>query len=283
MTMSDPLPTSHPAPGSVGLAGTFSGLMRYRRYILANAVEDLRQRYAGTGLGVLWNVVHPLAMIAIFSLVFSQIMPNRFKSENGQTVSFLLFLCSGLLPWLAFSDCLGRVTGTFVENAGYLKKLAIPELVFATRTAVTSAITLLIYLSLLIATALLLGLAPQWSWLLMLPAGLLMIALAFGMGLCFGTLNVFFRDIAQMIGLLLQLWMWLTPIVYSVEILPPAIHPLLWLNPFYPFVHIFRETFLFGHAGDPMAWGIAMAWAVGAAVLGRSVLTRLAPELRDVL
>ena len=285
MTVSDPLRSGLAGDGAGAPAqpGVLETLLSYRRYILTNAIEDLRQRYAGTGLGVLWNVVHPLAMIAIFSLVFSQIMPNRFKSEGGQTVSFLLYLCSGLLPWLALSDCLGRVTGTFIENAGYLKKLAIPELVFAMRTAVSSAITLGIYLVLLIATAFLLGHSPHWAWLLMAPAGLLMIGLGFGLGLCFGTLNVFFRDIAQMIALVLQLWMWLTPIIYSVEILPPALHPFLWLNPFYPFVHIFREIFLFGTSGGLLAWGFAAVWATGSLLLGRRILAKLAPELRDVL
>lgn len=263
--------------------GMLATLLRHRRYILANALEDLRQRYAGTGLGILWNIAQPLALIAIFSLVFSQIMPTQFQARGGQTQSFLLFLCSGLLPWMAFVDCLSRVTGAFVDNAGYLRKLAIPELVFAARTAVTSTITLAIYLGLLFLTGTLLGHMPMWAWLMMPLAGLLMIAFAFGLGLALGTLNVFLRDVAQLVAVVTQLWMWLSPIVYSVEILPATVQRLVWLNPFYPFVEIMRSAFLYGQMGQPLSWLLAIAWSSLAVILGWRVLRSLGAELRDVL
>src|SRR5215203_4287124 len=99
------------------------GLLGHRRYIWQGALADLRHRYAGTGLGVVWNVLHPLALIAVFSLVFSVIMrPRGVEAPYG----YVLYLCSGLLPWLAFSECITRGANAFSENAAYLKKLPVP-------------------------------------------------------------------------------------------------------------------------------------------------------------
>ena len=112
-------------------------LWRYRAYILKNALSDVRYRYAGSAMGIAWNVVTPLAQILIYSFVFSQIMVMRVAGL-GPSASFTLYLCAGLLPWAAFSDCVMRGASAFLENAHYLKKLPIPEQVFVAKNAVAS-------------------------------------------------------------------------------------------------------------------------------------------------
>ena len=115
-----------------------ASLVRYRSFIWRHAAADLRHRYAGTGLGLAWNVVHPLAVIAIYSAVFTTVFPTPAEPGGGR-LPYTFYLCSGFFPWLAFSDCVTRGTAAFVANAAYLKKLPIPEPVFVAQSAATTA------------------------------------------------------------------------------------------------------------------------------------------------
>src|ERR1700759_33718 len=98
-----------------------SSLVQYRSFIWRHARADLRHRYAGTGMGVAWNIVHPLAVIAIYSLVFSQIFKSGAATGQGK-LPYTFYLCSGFFPWIAFSDCVNRGCRSFLANANYLKK-----------------------------------------------------------------------------------------------------------------------------------------------------------------
>jgi ABC-type polysaccharide/polyol phosphate export permease len=260
-----------------------ANIVRFRGYIGLNAMQEFLHRYAGTTIGIFWNIVHPIALIGIFSIVFANIMPTKFRAPGLPEMSFLLFLCSGLLPWLSFVEGLNRCTTTFVENAGYLKKLAVPEEVFAAKAILGALISLAINLTLLFITALVAGHWPTWSWLLTVPAGILMLMFAFGLGLFFGTVNVFVRDVGQIVSIVSQLWLWLTPIAYPIDILPEGLRPFLWINPAYPFIEIFHQTFLFGSWGGWQAWLMAGQWAVLALWLGLITLSGLRGELRDMV
>jgi lipopolysaccharide transport system permease protein len=264
-------------------ASLFKTVLLYRRYILSNARQDFLFKYVGTGIGLMWNVIHPIMMVVVFSFVFTVISPTRFKSAGIQDVSFVVFLCSGLLPWLSFLDGLQRTTASLVENAGYLRKLAIPEEVFLAKTIVGSCILLAINLAVLVAAALLLGSPPQWAWLLIPVVGAMMMLFAFGLGAAFGTINVFVRDVAQIITIITQVWMWLTPIVYSLEAMPVWLRAVQFANPIFPFIELFRELFLFGRLGSPLLWLAASGWMIAALFVGSTVLRRFRTELRDVL
>ena len=139
------------------------GLYRYRSFIWANALAELRHRYAGTNLGVVWNVIHPLALIAVYAIVFTQVfteagrLPQPIPGVSNK-LSFLLFLTSAFLPWLAFAECVTRGCNAFSDNAPYLKKLPIPEQVFVAQTAASATLGLVISFSLLLGISLLAGL-----------------------------------------------------------------------------------------------------------------------------
>src|SRR6266536_2967650 len=129
-------------------------LWHHRRYIWDTALIDLRHRYAGSTLGVFWNVLTPLAMLALYTFIFTRVLTpssSRIPFAGGL---FILYLGSGFLPWGAFADCVARGTNSLVENALYLKKMPIPEQVFVAQTAVSATLGMLIVEVLLIALAL---------------------------------------------------------------------------------------------------------------------------------
>jgi lipopolysaccharide transport system permease protein len=257
-------------------------LWRYRGFIVRNAVSDMRHRYAGSAAGVAWNVVNPLAQILIYALVFSQIMVVKMPgAESGAT--FALYLCAGLLPWAAFSECILRGANAFIENATYLKKLPIPEQVFVAQNAVSATLFLGISMALLAIVAAGVGSAPSLAWLGVPAVLLLFQGFGFGLGLIFSTLNVFLRDIGQVLTIALQLWMWLTPIVYVPEILPPGMRELIRHNPAYPFIDSLHEMIVSGRWPDAWHWPPMLLWAAVTPVIGYLILRRLRPEIRDVL
>ena len=139
-------------------------LWRYRAYIVKNALSDVRYRYAGSAMGIAWNVITPLAQIVIYSFVFSQIMVTRLTGLGSQA-SFTLYLCAGLLPWAAFTDCVLRGANAFIENAHYLKKLPIPEQVFVAKNAMAATLFLGISMTALGLVTILVGSPLSLAWL----------------------------------------------------------------------------------------------------------------------
>jgi ABC-type polysaccharide/polyol phosphate export permease len=254
-------------------------VLPYHRYIRQNAVRDIRHRYAGTGLGWFWHVVSPVMQIAIYYYVFSKKMHIVFDLPGVENGAFALYLCAGMLPWVSFAEAVIRGTGAFQENASYLKKLPIPGPVFVATTAMTATIQLTITLTLLFLLAIVLGLKPMLTWLLVPVVCVMWQIMGFGLGLLFGTLNVFFRDIIQMLIVFVQIWMWSVPVVYLESDFQ------IWavVNPPFAFVHSLHELFLWGRLPSAPVWVAMIIWPTIAATAGLFAYRRLQGELRDVL
>jgi len=233
-------------------------------------------------MGAFWNVLIPLLQILILTVVFSQIMAVRLPG-TGSTKVFAIYLCSGLLPWLGFSECVSRGTQSFVENATYLKKLPIPEQIFVAQSTVGGSLSVGISMALLFLLTIVLKAPITWAWLAVPGVILLFQFLGFGLGLMLGSLNVFFRDIGQGLGILLQMWMWLTPIVYVKDILPALFQKLLVLNPVFPFVDSLQGIIVRGLWPAPWHWGLMTFWASIAPLAGYTILRQLKQEIRDVI
>jgi ABC-type polysaccharide/polyol phosphate export permease len=260
------------------------GLLGHRRYIWQSALAELRHRYAGTGLGVVWNVIHPLALIAVYSVVFTALMKARVPGHlQDQPFGYVLYLCCGLLPWLAFSECVTRGCNAFAENATYLRKLPIPEQVFVAKSAAAATLGLGISFTLLLAIAPLLGLRPAAAWLLLPLPLLAMQAMGYGLALLAATLNAFFRDVAQLLTIALQVVLWTAPIVYVADVLPGWARAVLPFHPLYPPLVAVRELFLNQALPPAWVWLGMVVWPLVFLAVARLAFTRLRAEIRDVL
>lgn len=266
-----------------------SDLFRYRRYIFQNAMRDIRHRYAGTGLGLFWHVISPFLQILIYWLVFASIMKVP-DGKDGQHHSFAIYLCAGMLPWVSFSEAISRGTGSFQENASYLKRLPIPGHIFVATAAATATLQLGISLLILIIFSLSLGLQPTWTWALLPVVCALLQVMGFGIGLILATLNIFFRDVAQFLIVFLMIWMWSIPLVYPDPILypddmpvPGAFRRLLPWNPPYPFFRSIHDLFLRGVLPPAWVWPVMLMWIVLFVSVGLLMFRGLQSEVRDVL
>ncbi|MCZ6833556.1 MAG: ABC transporter permease [Acidobacteria bacterium] len=214
-----------------GVSGGLVKLLGYRDLLWQMIRTDLRGRYLGSLLGLSWTVVHPLVMIGIYILVFSRLMGARLAGHTDAPYAFGIYLCAALLPWNLFAEVMARSTNVFLEHANLVKKMAFPNLLLhlyvAGTAAVHAAIVMGIFLLFLLAVGQLPPAAALAAWILLT---VLQLILAMGLGLMASTLNVFFRDVGQIITVLLQVWFWLTPIVYVADILPSPARRVLRFN-----------------------------------------------------
>jgi ABC-type polysaccharide/polyol phosphate export permease len=242
---------------------------------------DVRHRFAGTGAGVLWNVLQPLASILLYAIVFTQLMKAYMPSKGP--FGFTLYLCAGMLPWIAFSECLSRGTNALTANAQFLKKLAVPEYLFIAESAVSSAIGLAISFSLLLIFALVTGNPPTIHWLALPVPLFCFMWLGYALSVLCGSLRVFFPDIAHVLPVALQIAMWTAPIVYAPEIVPAALSSAARFHPIVPALTAMRDLFLWARWPAPESWIGMFAWPIAISIFAHAVLKKLRPEIRDAI
>lgn len=259
-----------------------STLWNYRGFILGNVKREFQLKYRNSLLGAAWTFINPLAMILVYTVVFAQVMRAKLPGVDS-TFAYSIYLCAGVLTWGLFAEVTGRSISMFLDNANLLKKLNFPRLCLPVTVVLSASLNFSIVFGLFTAFLVISGNFPGWPILAMLPVLIIQIALAVGVGITLGTLNVFFRDVGQLFSIVLQFWFWLTPIVYSPNVLPQQIRPLMALNPMSHLIGAYQTILV--HAKWP-DW--QTIWPVGvlAALLclfGLRLFRRHAGELVDEL
>jgi len=258
-------------------------LWRHRRYIIVNALQDLRSRHTGTTLGWLWIMLPSAALIAVYGVVFSQVMPvPKLRTGSGE-LPFALYLAAGLVLWVGFTESLSRGTQSLLESAPYLKKLPIAESVFVAKSVTGGFFVLVLGLVLVCIVTVAIGIPASLSWLLLLPVAALLCVMTFGISCVLGALNVFFRDVSQGLGIVLQIWMWLVPVVYTESIVPEWVRAGFLANPVYPFLVATRDILFSGAVPGLGLWFGMVAWALAFTLIGVAVLSAVRIDLRDAL
>jgi lipopolysaccharide transport system permease protein len=256
-------------------------MLRFRFLLRELVARDLQSRYAGSLLGFLWAFVHPLWQLALFSFVFSYVL--RVPLVGERTASFPIFLFAGLLPWLGLQEGILRATTAIGENASLVKKLRFPSQLLVLSVVAGSfahqSVALAVFALLQAARG-----ALSWGTLPWLALAILaQLALGCGVGLAAAALQVYFRDVAQLVGIALSAWFYLTPIVYPVGLVPEAMREALLYNPLAAIVGLYR-TALLGSAPPPAGPLVALAVAAAAALVGGALIfRRLSPSFPDEL
>ncbi len=245
--------------------------------------QDFVDRYSGSALGALWAFIHPLVMIFIFTVIFAKVMGARLPGVQSE-YSYPVYLVSGLLPWIAFSTTITRCSTVFLDKRHIIGKIHLrlgylPLYIVLSET-ITFSIAFLLFLGFLLVVG-------QWPGGLVLLVAVIFVLqqiFAFGLGLLFAVLNVFLRDIKELVGVVLTFWFWLTPIVWVPEIAPQLVQDLQdWLNPAYLFVDSYRDLFVRHQLPDGYAMMRLALIAHVALLLAWLVLKWLEKDVRDFL
>jgi len=257
-------------------------LWRYRSFVLGMASREFRARYLGSALGSVWAVIHPLTLVFIYTVIFGHLMRSRLPGVDD-AVGYGIFLCAGIFTWSAFTEILQRSVAVFLENGNLLKKMSFPRATLPAIVLLSALVNFAIVFGILLLILLVMGRFPGWAVLGLLPLLLLQQSLALGLGIALGVVNVFFRDVAHLLSIVLQLWFWFTPIVYPVSILGERVQALVHLNPMTDIVAGYQGILLHGTWPAWHAYLPQLVLAAGALLLGRALFRRLSGELADQL
>jgi len=258
------------------------GLWRYRGFVYSSIRNEFISRFSRSRLGGLWMIINPLAQVAIYAVILSGILSAKLPGIDGQ-YAYAIYLIAGILAWSLFSEILSRCLMVFIDNGNLMKKMQFPRITLPVIAVGSSLLNYLLLLCSILFVYLLLrhplGLALLW----LLPVTLVLVSLAVGFGLILGVLNVFIRDIGQVVPILLQLGFWVTPIVYPLQIVPERLQALVVYNPMYHIVTAYHQILLFRQTPD-LKMLMLLAF-IGAALmlLGAFMFRRASTEMVDVL
>ncbi|MBB6245209.1 lipopolysaccharide transport system permease protein [Rhodanobacter sp. A1T4] len=223
-----------------------------------------------------------MAQVATYALVLSRIMAAKLPGIDNR-YAYVIYLMAGMIAWSLFAEVVNRSLTMFVDNGNLMKKMAFPRVCLPIIIGGSCLVNNLLLLVTAVGVFLLTGQPLSWVmlWLPLLMA--INLAFALGLGLILGVLNVFVRDVAQVMTVVLQLWFWFTPIVYMPSIIPDRLRAVLEFNPMMHMAVAFQDVLLYGRTpGIPGLLVIAVAAAV--LLLFSLVLFRRAvPEMVDVL
>jgi ABC-2 type transport system permease protein len=207
--------------------------------------RDLRKRYRRSALGYLWSMLNPLLMMAILSVVFSNLM-------RSTTASYPVFLFCGMLPWAYFAGTLTASLHSVKGNMQIISQLPVPKYIFMLSLAFSQLFNYVVSLVPLLAVMWFLGVDITPHMLLMPLVILPLVIATIGLSLMFSVFNVFFDDTEHLIGVLLQALYFLSPVLYGREILPHAVQPFVDLNPLFAIIEYSRDLIL-NHQLPPLA------------------------------
>jgi len=211
--------------------------------VWSSVKREFQSRWTGTQFGPFWLVAQPLATILIFTVIFSNIMRPGIPAHDSK-FAYSIYLCSGVLTYGLFSEMLSRSVNIFVENANLLKKISFPKLCLPIIVLVSCLLNFAIIMFLFLLFLLMVSSFPGLIILSTLPVLVIQLLFTIGLGMLLATVNVFYRDIQQLVQVVLQFWFWLTPIVYVSSTLPDTAQTILRVNPLWPLIHAYQGIFL---------------------------------------
>jgi lipopolysaccharide transport system permease protein len=261
---------------AAALLGEHRGLMR------SMVRRDLSNRYKGSVIGPAWAIITPAVMIIIFTAIFSGIFRARFGAQGGH-FSFAVYLFCGLLPWSAFSEGVQRSTTSLTDNVNLVKRVVFPTEALPVNLALSGVAQQLIGTVVLLAGALLLEHTIRPTALLLPLLLVPQFLVTAGLGWLMASLGVFIRDMPQINHLSLTTWMYLTPIFYPENIIPPKYQWMVNLNPMAPLIRNYRRILLEGMGPDWRGLGVTTAFALICFVLGYWWFQRTKKAFADIL
>lgn len=219
-------------------------LWQYRGFVWSSVLREFHGKYRESLLGACWSVANPLAMIVIYTVIFGRLLRPTLAGHEATPFAYSIYLCAGIVTWSVFAEMLGRLNHVFLENSNVIKKANFPRICLPAIVALSALINFAIIFAIYLAFLAAIGHWPGWALAAAVPLLLLQILFTLGLGIFLGTLNVFFRDVGQLTGVVLQFWFWLTPIVYTASGLPASVQRVMAFNPLQPLMAAYQHLFL---------------------------------------
>lgn len=245
-------------------AAMLGSVIRHRGLLRDLVRRDFIGRYKGSVLGVVWSLFNPLFMLAVYTLVFSVAFKAKWGTGEESKIAFAIVLFSGMIVHGFFAECLNRAPVLITSHANYVKKVVFPLEILPWMALLSALLHFLVSFSVLLLICLLAG-VPVHAGVLLVPLILLpLILMILGLSWIFASLGVYLRDLAQITGIVTTVALFLAPVFYRIDALPPAYQALLAWNPItLPIIQL-RDLMLWGNPVNWSHWAVSLA--VGAAL-----------------
>ncbi len=258
----------------------FNNLRHSKMLLVDLAKNDFKMRYLGNTLGILWAFLQPTAMILLFWFVFSV----GFKSQPMESVPFILWLLAGLIPWYFFSESLQSATTSILDSSFLVKKVLFRVALLPIVKLLSGLVIHLFFILFTLSIYIYYGFYPSIYWIQLFYYLFATIILVLGLSWITSSVIIFFRDLGQIVTMILQFGFWLTPVIWSVSIMPKEYVSFIELNPVYYLVQGYRDS-LIDHR---WFWENDLTlyfWLVTIIILvsGAFIFKRLKPHFADVL
>jgi len=263
---------------------TLNSIYSHRRLLAALAKRDLSDEYVGHGLSV-WPLIHPLFLMLVYVACFTWIFPTRVQGRVGFDTDATVYLLSGIVPWLLITQVMSRSVMSVVGNNTIVKQMAFPLELLPVKTLATPCLFGAISVIFVVCYAAWRsggGVLLTYLWgipLLVVLSGLLLTGLA----LLMASLQVFTRDLREVVLLFITAGLFVHPILYSPNAIPAVVRPLLYLSPFSYFLFCWQDIFFFGGIERVWAWAVTAAFATLVFVVGARIFMGSKPYFGDFL
>ncbi|WP_419831429.1 ABC transporter permease [Endozoicomonas atrinae] len=264
------------------MLGMFRSLWNYRYFVLSSIRNELITRFIRSRLGGLWMIINPLAQVAIYALILSNVIAAKLPGIDNK-YAYAIYLMAGLLAWTLFNDIVSRCLNLFIEQGNLMKKMQFPKITLPAIVVGFNLVNNLLLFTAMTGIFVVLGHGFTFAMLWLTPLTMALAAFALSVGLILGIMNVFIRDIGQAVPIIMQVWFWFTPIVYSPNVIPGQYRYLLQLNPVYHFTSAYQQVIVYGQ--NPQMEGLLVISILSVVLLTVSLFLfrRASEEMVDVL
>jgi lipopolysaccharide transport system permease protein len=268
---------------SIAPAEMVGSLWRNRELLSSLITREVVGRYRGSFMGILWSFFNPVFMLLVYTFVFSVVFKARWNVANDSKTEFALVLFSGLLVFNLFSECISRAPNLILGNANYVKKVVFPLDILPWVTLGSALFHTVISLVVwFLAYGIFFGIphaTALWLPLIFLP----LVLFTMGLSWALASLGVFLRDVSQLIGVVITVFMFLSPIFYPATALPEDYRQLLFLNPLTPAIEMTRDVLYWGKQPDWPMFAICTLASATIAWLGFAWFQKTRKGFADVL
>lgn len=249
----------------------------YREMIFSLVRKDLRGRYKGSVLGFLWTFINPLLQLMVYTLVFSVILKAGIER-------YYLFLFVALIPWIFFSGSVAAGSGCILHQCDLVKKIYFPREVLPIAHVTTCFVNMLLSFVVIFLVIIISGIGININAILCLPAIMLVeYILALGMTMIFSALTVFLRDLEYVLGIIIMAWQFMTPIMYSIDLVPDSIIPIFMANPMTPIIIAYRDILYYKQVPELGTLLHALILGIAALFIGSMVFNKLQKRFAEEL
>jgi lipopolysaccharide transport system permease protein len=246
------------------------------------AKRDFKERYVGTGLGKFWFILSPIITIFIYTVIFSDFMKMKTNIVDS-TYAYSIYLIPGLLAWTSFSSIIVKLNNSILEQTNLIKKISVPVYVYQLSTIITEFFILLLSFGLSLIFLLIINYPIGVNFLYLLPILFLQTIFAFGIGVILSLFTPFFKDLKEAIPVIIQLWFWVTPIIYMKNMIENKYPFILSYNPFFHFVTVYQDIFLYSKAPSYKDVLLLIYMTSIVLIIAGYLYKKMIPTIKDII